>query len=212
MDFKDAVNVPCRDLPCRGSRTYRGIGEWYYAETAAFERFQSNFLQRHRGGLVINQDNYKREGSQDRGIDYVLRALREYFRNWWSRQNPSREGGSRKPDGLGISPNGRVIEIIEVKPANRYLEAVDQLNEMIEKIKDGLQASNEERYMGCPVHVDVKGSIWKPEGRYLVERLPDVAGADEEAWICFKPTLTLPDGSVPVNGVILYEIHALKKA
>jgi hypothetical protein len=139
MDFKVAVNLSCRDLPCRGSRTYGGIGEWYYAETAAFERFQSNFLNRHRGGLVINQDNYKGVGSQDRGIVYVLSSLRDYFRNWWSRRNPSREGGSRKPDGLGISPGGRVIEIIEVKPSNRYLEAVDQLNEMIEKIKDGLR-------------------------------------------------------------------------
>jgi hypothetical protein len=45
----------------------------------------------------------------------------------------------------------------------------------------------------------VKGSLWKPEGSYLIERLPDVAGVNEESWICFKPTLRLP----PVNGVIL---------
>jgi hypothetical protein len=66
--------------------------------------------------------------------------------------------------------------------------------------------------MGCPFFVDVKGSLWKPEGSYLIERLPDVAGVNEESWICFKPTLRLPDGSAPVNGVILYEIHTSKKS
>jgi hypothetical protein len=70
-----------------------------------------------------------------------------------SRKPRTGEDGFRKPEGLGISPGGREIEIIEVKPQGRHQEGVDQLNVMIPKIKDGLSSYYKEKSLStgsCP--------------------------------------------------------------
>jgi hypothetical protein len=125
---------------CSGSRKIdKGIDEWLYAEIAACLLFRTDFLKRKSGGVVVTQLTYNTLATPtDPDIQFVFDAMSVYFRNWWSPKNPNREGGFRKPDALGISPGGREIEIIEVKPQDRYQEGIDQLNEMIGKIKKGL--------------------------------------------------------------------------
>ena len=216
MELRDILNRPCNDFEVRRSRRVGGpIFEWQYAETAAFVHFAKYFEAVHRGGLVINQDNYKRVGSEDRQIRFVLEALSIYLRNWWSRKNPTREGRARKPDGLGISPGGRVIEVIEVKPADLRREAEIQLHEVIGKIRDGLvtyyKEKSIERGISLPFDPEaivVKGSPWRPKGDELVIAPKTAAWAKENAWICFGPTVRpSASGVLPADGVILYEIH-----
>jgi hypothetical protein len=219
MEFKDALKRPCSDFDVRESQRIGGpIFEWQYAEDAAFFHFKQYFEAIHRGGLVINQDNYKRIGSEDRGIRFVLRALTVYLRNWWAKKNPTKEGRARKPDGLGISPGGRVIEVIEVKPARQCSDAEIQLNEVIDKIRDGLVAYHEEKAIERgvslpfdPMAIVVKGSPWKPKGAALVVTPRATEWVKENAWICFKPTVRpSANGVLPPDGVILYEIHVLR--
>jgi hypothetical protein len=216
MQLKDILSRPCRDFDLRASRRLGGpIFEWQYAEDAAFTHFRKFFQTAHHGGLVINQDNYKRVGSEDRQIRFILKALSLYLRNWWAKRNPTREGRARKPDGLGISPGGRVIEVIEVKPADMREEAEIQLHEIIGKIKDGLVAYYKERSIERgislpfdPTAIVVKGSPWRPNGDELVVAPNAAAWLTENAWICFKPTVRLSqNGILPEDGVVLYEIH-----
>jgi hypothetical protein len=139
--IEDVLNRPCSDFRVRKShRIASPIFEWQFAEDAAFFYFRNYFETVYRGGLVINQANYRRVDSEDRQIRFVLDALSVYLRNWWSKTDPKREGGARKPDGLVISPGGRVLEVIEVKPADMRQAAEIQLLEVIGKIRDGLEA------------------------------------------------------------------------
>jgi hypothetical protein len=76
MEFKHVLNRTCHDFEVRESRRIDGpIFEWQYAEDAAFSHFREYFEAVHRGGLVINQDNYKRVESEDRQIRFILKAL-----------------------------------------------------------------------------------------------------------------------------------------
>jgi hypothetical protein len=222
MNIEDVVDFLCFGLPTRGSRKLdKGIDEWLFAETAAFAGFRNYFLGENPGALVINQLNYKTiESNRDPGLQFVLDALDVYFRNWWSPKNRSREGGARKPDGIGISQDGKLIEIIEVKPWYMHSDGSKQLDEMINIILDGLQSYYKEECMRSasslsfnPDYIKVIASPWKPKkDAGLVVPLPDSAGTGEIAWICFKPTRrALPDGSFPRDGVILYEIHYFTK-
>jgi hypothetical protein len=158
MELRDILNRPCNDFEVRRSRRVGGpIFEWQYAEDAAFVHFAKYFEAVHRGALVINQDNYKRVGSEDRQIRFVLEALSVYFRNWWSKKNSTREGRARKPDGLGISPGGRMIEVIEVKPADLRGEAEIQLHKVIDKIRDGLVTiTRKNRLSGASVFLSIR--------------------------------------------------------
>jgi hypothetical protein len=221
MEFKHVLNRTCHDFEVRESRRIDGpIFEWQYAEDAAFSHFREYFEAVHRGGLVINQDNYKRVGSEDRQIRFVLKALSVYLRNWWSKKNPTREGRARKPDGLGISPGGRVIEVIEVKPAKLAAEADIQLHEVIDKIRDGLVAYYEEKSIERgislpfdPTSIVVRGSPWRPRDHELIVMPKAAAWVKENAWICFRPTVRpSPSGVFPDDGVILYEIHVPRLA
>jgi hypothetical protein len=216
MELKSILNRSCHDFEVRESRRIDGaIYEWKYAEDAAFFHFKKYFEAVHRGGLVINQDDYKRVGSEDRQICFVLKALSVYLRNWWSKKNPTREGRARKPDGLGISPGARVIEVIEVKPAKMAAEAEIQLHEVVGKIRDGLAAYYEEKSIDRgislpfdPASIVVKGSPWRPRDNELIVTPDDTAWAKENAWICFRPTIRpSASGVCPEDGVILYEIH-----
>jgi hypothetical protein len=214
--IEDVLNRPCSDFRVRRSRRIASrVFEWQYAEDTAFFYFRNYFEALYRGGLVINQANYLRVDSEDRQIRFVLNALSVYLRNWWSKANPKREGGARKPDGLGISPGGRVIEVVEVKPADMRHEAEIQLNEVIGKIRDGLEAYYEERSIERgislpfdPKAIVVKGSSWRPKGNELVIPLKSPDSVTENAWICFKPSVRpSQSGTLPEEGVILYEIH-----
>jgi hypothetical protein len=142
-DVREIVDLLCLGLPCRESSTGpAGVPDWLVAETAAFLMFRSDFLSRYPGGIVVNQLTYRNIAKpSDPDTQFVLDALDVYFRNWWSPRNVSREGGFRKPDGLGISSGGRVIELIEVKPVKNYSDGVEQLNDMIERIKPGTPRS-----------------------------------------------------------------------
>jgi len=220
-DIAEVLDLMCIGLPTRGSTTSSaGIDDWLVAETAAFLEFRSDFLSRNPGGIVVNQLTYKNIAKpSDPDTQFVLDALQVYFRNWWSPRNVSREGGFRKPDGLGISSGGTVIEIIEVKPVKYYQDGVDQLNDMITRIRQGLQATYDEKSIESGMSpsfnpsyaTTVKGSPWKPSGQDLVFPLFG-SGNNEIAWICFKPTKRpLADSTVPIDGVILYEIHNIPK-
>src|SRR5262249_51159324 len=147
----------------------------------------------------------------DPTVQFVLEAMQVYFRNWWSKKDASRPGGFRKPDGLGISPNGNTIEIIEVKPYYLYRDGVQQLNEMIDIIKGGLQSYYQEesaRRMASvgpdpSNYITVKGSPWRPSGEGLEIPLLDPS-SKEIAWICFRPTLRPAEGvNNPIDGVTL---------
>jgi hypothetical protein len=221
MDLED---YSCLGLPTRSSQKVdKGINEWSYAENAAFFHFGNDFLKRHRGGVIVNQLTWSiLETHRDPGIQFILKAMKVYFRNWWSQSNTSRPGGFRKPDGMGISPGGKVIEIIEVKPnKNEYYNAgLAQLNEMTDKIKSGLDSWYKEESIlrsHTPIinplySTTVKGSPWRPQGPELVVPIIN-SKHDEIAWICYKPTRRMRSdkGKLPEDGIILYEIHNLDR-
>jgi hypothetical protein len=100
-------------------------------------------------------------------------------------------------------------------PEVRYLAAV---NEVIDKIRDGLVAYHEEQTIERgislpfdPMAIVVKGSPWKPKSSSLVVAPRATEWVKENAWICFKPTVrSSANGILPPDGVILYEIHVLR--
>jgi hypothetical protein len=118
MSLENAIgDLMCKTYSRRGGRKIdKGIDEWLWAETGAYVQFDRDFRSRYGGGIVVGQLTYQRLATPtDPAIQFILDALQVYFRNWWSPKNLSREGGFRKPDGMGISPAGRIIEIIENK-------------------------------------------------------------------------------------------------
>jgi hypothetical protein len=216
------ADLLCQTYARRGSRKIeKGIDEWAWAEAGAYFQFEKDFKARHGGGIVLGQLTYKNLGTPtDPDTQFIIEALKVYFRNWWSPANVSREGGFRKPDGLGISPGGRVIEIIEVKPYHSAKEGTTQLNEMITKIKDGLNGYYQEECTRTATsvgpdpanYVTVKGSPWRPSGVGLVIPLLPDPRTEEVSWVCYRPTLRADAAEgAPPDGVILYEIHFIDK-
>ena len=218
MSLENAIaDIMCQTYSRRPSRkTAGGFQEYDWAETAAYIQFEKDFKSRHKGGIVLNQLTYKLITTPtDTDIQFVLEALQEDFKNWWSSTNMSREGGYRKPDGLGISPGARIIELIEVKPYHSYQAGVTQLNEMISLIDFSLRAHYDKKSLRegmSPSYnpnyaVTIKGSPWKFSNDGLTIPLPVDAATGEIAWICFRPTLR----QAGVDGVVLYEIHNIEK-
>jgi hypothetical protein len=171
------ANLLCQTYSRRGSRNIeKGVDEWAWAEAGAYFQFENDFKARHGGGIVLGQLTYKNLGTPtDPATQFIIEALKVYFRNWWSPANVSREGGFRKPDGLGISPGGRVIEIIEVKPYHSAKDGTTQLNEMITKIRDGLNGYYQEECTRTATSVDRTLPMrdgerlsWRPSGAGLV--------------------------------------------
>jgi hypothetical protein len=238
MDIQDVVDRLCLGYEKFPSRAIEGaINEPLYAEIGALGPFRTDFLRRYPGGLVLSQLDYQSVSTPgDANTQLILDALDTYFRNWWSRKNPSREGGFRKPDGMGIARGGSMIELMEVKPYDNYSDGLRQLNEMIGIVKDGLRGYYVERCTRDQATLAfdpstatvVRGTPWKPGPENLVVPLipppvnalaPGSKGAqaaaqaaNEISWICYKPNLRkLPDGSDPAAGVVLYEIHRINK-
>lgn len=220
MSFEDTKGLlMCNLYPTRRSkRIYKGINkgvdepEW--AESAAYVQFEKYFKEKYKGGVVLGQLTYQSISTpRDPTVQFIIDAMQTYFRNWWSKTNPSNEGGHRKPDGLGISPDGRVIEVIEVKPHDRLKNGREQLGDMIEILRDGLRRHHYEQTLkniSAPNpdnFITIKGSSWKPEKQGL--EVPLLGNLDIEiAWICFKPTLRIQDKD---DGVVLYEIHHIER-
>jgi hypothetical protein len=231
MAFDDPKGLlMCQAYPTRKERKEeKGSGyprESLCAEFGAYKQFEKDFTKRHGGGIVIGQLTYQNLATRyDPATQFILDAMQIYFRNWWSKKSPTtrNEGGFRKPDGLGIAPGGRVIEIMEVKPATEdkyYQEGVNQLNEMIKILKDGLRAYYYEQCLktGTSVgpdpdnYISIKGCPWKPSGSGLVLPLPSNPRTEAIAWICYRPTLRdAPNGGAVSDGIILYEIHHIEK-
>ena len=126
----ELLNCP---YPTRGTRgSANGRRKWDESDWAgqvAFLRFVEDFKDRHKGGVFLSQRDYLTQTYPDDGnMTTLLQMMSAYFRNWVPpaafRQNPStrKEGGPRKPDGLGISPlkpDGTiVVGLLEVKQAN----------------------------------------------------------------------------------------------
>lgn len=219
MGIENAVaDFMCQAYSRRRSRKIVGAYQEYdWAETGAYVQFEKDFKSRHQGGIVLNQLTYQTIAvPNDPDVQFVIDALQEDFKNWWAKKNSSREGGFRKPDGLGISPGAKVIELIEVKPWDMYDEGVAQLNEMISLINFSLKAQYDKRslrYGMSPSYnpeyaTTVKGSAWKPSGEGLTVPLPVDPATGEIAWICYRPTIR----KVESSGVILYEIHYIEKS
>jgi hypothetical protein len=221
VDAAEVADVLCLGYANRGSRELdKGVYEWQFAEAAAYFNFRRDFLARYSGGFVTGQLDYKSEETPKHGdpsIQAVIDAMRVHFRNWWSRANVSREGGFRKPDGFGIAPEAKVIEIIEVKPLKNYNDGVTQLKEMITITSAAIADYCREREIqGQSAMIQtygtkVQGSSWRPKNEESVFPLPYAGENNEISWICFKPCRRVIDSAPPVDGVILYEIHTISK-
>jgi hypothetical protein len=218
MSFEDPKGMfMCQLFPRRGSQKLdKGIDEWLWAETAAYVQFEKDFKARHKGGTVVGQLTYQTISTPTNPtLQFILDAMKVYFKNWWSQKNASREGGFRKPDGLGISADGRIIEIIEVKPYYNSKDGASQLKGMIDILKDGLRRYYYEKSVQGGISagpdpdnfITIKGSPWKP-GKGDLE-VPLIGNPTNDiAWICYKPTLREENRA---DGVILYEIHSIEK-
>jgi len=235
-DLLDVIDNLCLGLNRRGTQPVtdasgvetpgRGlyVNEWQYAQAGAFMQFRTYFVGKYGGGLVVGEggmggldENEWRKALQtnDRWINFFVDAMRDRFRNWWSKKNASRPGGFRKPDGMGISPGGKVIELIEVKPHYMYADGKAQLDESVEIVRNALtdhynlECIKEGRSIEFnPVATQIRAAEFRPKHPYLSIPIVTDPKQNEIAWVCYKPTLRLlPSGAMPAAGVVLYEIH-----
>jgi len=211
-------------------------GEPRLAQEIAFYLFAKDFKQRHDGGVFTSERAYLWEKDpQDPNSGLIFDMMATFFRNWVPptrfRQDPStrREGGQRKPDGMGISPlksDGTIVtELIEVKPYDTPRDAESQMRDMLRKLTDGMKGYIEEQRAIKSFDPGIRadsfkfvGSPFLPSSSDIMFPLTpiDLQSPTEMRWICYKPTLRyrrpLAQFSAVVpeqEGIILYEIHTV---
>jgi hypothetical protein len=223
---------PTRSSP--GGRRKWDESDW--AEQVAFLLFTEQFKERHGGGVFISQHGYRTQTIDDNPSAATLfEMMNVYFRNWvppeaykWD-PGTRKEGGFRKPDGLGISPtypDGQVFtELIEVKPVDKVSDGQQQLKDMLDKLRDGMRGWLDEERTVMSLDPGINESKFKflgspfiPSERHMGFPLTDLTNQTpaEVSWVCYRPTerLRRPLGQFstpnPQNdGLILYEIHTL---
>jgi len=224
----------CINAPSVGTS---GQFESRLVQEIAFYLFVKDFRDRHNGGVFTSERAYLWERApNDPNSLTIFDMMSVYFRNWVPparfREDPStrREGGFRKPDGMGISPkkvDGTIVtELIEVKPADNYRAAETQMREMLEKLESGIKAYIEEQRTIKSLDPGIRpeaykfiGSPYIPPVRYCSFPLTPLNTQSPAVlrWICYKPTrnyrMQFLDNQTLVPperaGIILYEIHSL---
>jgi hypothetical protein len=226
--------------PTRGTKSSPGgrrkWDESDWAEQVLFLRFIEDFKRRMGGGVFISQRDYLTQQYPGDGVTNTLfQMMSTYFRNWVPpgafRQSPStrKEGGPRKPDGMGISPPQRdgsiICELIEVKPVDNLADGKQQLNEQLSKLRDGMKAYLEELRTIQSVSPAINENTFKFIGSPFVPGPADLTfplfslsdqSPGDISWVCYQPTLDLRRAlgqftpSNPENdGILLYHIHTL---
>jgi hypothetical protein len=176
------------------------------AQLRAVEMFRADFLGRFPGGIVLSELEHLGATTfpprDPRGIQYpgrpglneVLRALAQDYRRW------IKDLDYRKSDGMGISGDGALGELIEVTTVGRASAADRQLRDKLDTLNRTVNGVHN-------LHVEWRRSRWRPVGEaQLFYPLPP--RTDEMVrYLCYQPTYreNAPDG------VILYEIHAVRR-
>jgi hypothetical protein len=186
----------------------KGAYESRLAQEIAFYLFVKDFKDRHGGGVFASERSYLWEKEPaDKNSDLLFDVMGTYFRNWVPprsfRKNPAtrKEGGMRKPDGMGISPkkaDGAVVtEFIEVKPADNSKDGETQMAEMIDKMKEGIKGHIEEQRAIESFDPGIRAESYKFIGSPYIPSLANCsypltpinnASPGEMRWICYKPT------------------------
>jgi hypothetical protein len=222
----------CSDMRSRPTRA----GEPRLAQEIAFYLFAKDFKDRHDGGVFTSERAYLWEKDpQDLNSQLIFEMMYTFFRNWVPpsrfKKDPStrREGGQRKPDGMGISPkkgDGSIVtELIEVKPVDNPKDGETQMRDMLSKLNDGMKGYIEEQRALMSFDPGIRAESYKfigspfiPSSNNLLFPLTplNIQSPTEMNWICYKPTLAYrrPLGQFsPIvqerEGVILYEIHTI---
>lgn len=204
-------------LPLRATRNsyelqIRRCDEYGGAETIAAELFRMDFERRFGTTAVfISQREYLETRQRSTpAIEFFLSMMREHFRNWVSPRNIRREGGFRKPDGMGIGMRaGQVqVELLEVKPYYHEGEGRQQIAEMIRLLRIGLQ--DFARHTVAPNGMRIEDFVmtptsWCPRPEQMACPLFNPDATQELTWA----TYFAMRGPGATGGVALYELHSL---
>ncbi|QHV96276.1 hypothetical protein [Spirosoma endbachense] len=183
-------------MVCLGGKDTESTKEqWGYqtAQQRAYDLFRTSFLSRFPGGEVLKELEYRNTGYPSKpGLHKVLIAL-EDFRRW------SKNNDYRKPDGLGISADGSVGELLEVTTVGNRSSAekqsihkLDHLTHTVNRIHD--------------LSTYWTSTRWQPTGAELFYPLPPKSN-ELVRYVCYHPTFR----DHALQGIILYEVHAIKK-
>jgi hypothetical protein len=205
--------LPTRSTQPNAVTGIRRYDEYATAEGIAVGLFQNDFSHRHKSAelLFVVQDDYRStQVTSSAALSFLVEMMKEYFRNWVSRANPSREGGFRKPDALCMAAFGtRVhVEILEVKPIGHDEPGRKQMDEMLRIFRSGLNDALMAQTRGFGFGADdfsIRPTEWRPSPEELVCPLLNPDAADELTWACFADMLRRS----AVGGILLYELHAL---
>ncbi|MBC7926165.1 MAG: hypothetical protein H7039_10965 [Bryobacteraceae bacterium] len=175
------------------------------AQIRIVEWFRPNFMSRHPTGIVLSEYEYMGRTTSaplnpgplrtaNPALNKTLDGLATNFRNW------VKDRDYRKCDVLGISGDGRYAEMIEVTTESNAASAIAQVN-----TKLGILRATVNKLLNAPV--DWRPARWRPTGDHqLYMQLP--ASGGEVRWVCYVPTYR----KAAPDGVVLYEIHSLKRA
>jgi hypothetical protein len=182
---------------------------WLESEAAqlrAVEMFKADFLRRYPDGIVLTELEHLAATTiaprEQRGIQYpvrpglnrVLQALATDYRRWIT------DLDYRKSDGMGLSGDGSLGELIEVTTVRRASAADIQLRDKLDTLERTVNRVHN-------LHVEWRRSRWRPAGDaemfYLLPPRPD----EWLRYLCYQPT----ERENAPQGVILYEIHAIKR-
>lgn len=214
-DFALAVHECLPRRPTRNSpRTgIRRSDEYGSAETIAAELFRRDFEERYPGSraLFTSQGKYlTTRVTNSPGIEFLLNMMQEHFRNWASPNNPMREGGFRKPDGMCIAARGRQVfaELLEVKPVRDETDGRVQMEDMLRRLRAGLDDVFRSQRVSARLAAEdfaFQATEWRPRPEEMVCPLLNPVGVPDLTWACFGAMR----GRTHVGGVILYELHTL---
>ncbi|HUA61551.1 MAG TPA: hypothetical protein VML19_22520 [Verrucomicrobiae bacterium] len=214
-DFALAVHACLPRRPTRNTPDVRRYDEYSSAEVIAVELFRKDFERRCSGSqtLFITQRDYLTTRSNSPGIQFLLTMMQEYFRNWVSPNNPRREGGFRKPDGMAIATRGRqvCVELLEVKPFHDEADGHNQMQDMLRRLRAGINdflATQSNRGRFGAGDFQFAASEWRPQPDEMVCPLLNPASGPDLTWGCFDAMRHRPT----VGGVLLYELHSLSFA
>lgn len=186
---------------CEGIKTisagYENAGVWQAAHAYCLSRFAEDFRRRHGGvALIVSEREYTTFGHRNPAINQVLRALEKHFRTFKGRWD------NHKPDGMGISADGFVGEILEVTTESQYAKKPRTPSHAAEQLKRKLYTLERTVNFINPIRTQWLATPWRP-GVEETCMLPSANGA---RWICYKPTHRVPDLD---RGIVLYEAHEM---
>jgi hypothetical protein len=173
------------------------------AQLYAVKLFRDDFLSRYPGGIVISEYEYMGRTTsapndpspiQFRGkprLNQILEALSSDFRRWIKNRD------YRKCDALAIDGYGTYAELLEVTTVTNAASAMTQIVSKLAILRETVN-----RIFNASV--DWRLATWRPNPAQLFYLLP--SSPEEINYLCYQPT-----SSALMPGVILYEVHVLKK-